>query len=118
MKKQHKICRHCGKTFEAPCNWTVYCSLACKRADESERKAREIKAKPYAGEVVCKCPKCERAHTVRMAQPETGIMPRKFCPDCGKVISGYRGYDFVSSGDHLSGGLSLVYRTPRLKAMS
>lgn len=116
--KQMKTCRFCGEAFEAANNWSVYCSMACKRADEAAKKAEAVKADPWAGKVLCKCPKCEKLHVVRMAPPDNGIMPRKFCPDCGKNISGLRGYDFVSSGDHLAGGLAMAQRTPRIRAMS
>ena len=119
-------CRVCGDVFipYRPDN-TVCKKPECKHIAQIER-LKEFRAlveaeyeclhsrhtKFASGREKCKCPRCETSHLVKMPPPDPPIMPRVYCPDCKKTVGMQSGYDYITSGAHLSGGLPGSERTP------
>lgn len=68
--------------------------------------------KAASGKVRCKCPRCGGRHWVKMAAPDPPIEPRIYHPRCKALAARQSGYDFITSGAHLCGGLPGSERTP------
>ena len=89
------VCVICGKPFSKMVFYTgawrlhntkTTCSVECSRENDRQRKRRQTKAakalRPKRGQVLCKCPMCQRQHLMR-GPTDT----HRYCRDCAIAVS-------------------------------
>ena|GEM_PF-2730939 len=111
------FCRQCGKEFSRagrPLR-SLFCSDECRDVQRTENRRRSAKRYYHHDvelrrvaqvSVTCKCPRCERMHTVRMAPVRPGFTPRLYCPVCTHAIEYLR---HAASNDPVLGAHSVGY---------